>query len=173
MNRRLYFVLPDVKSSRSMMRDLLLASLSAKRIHFLASPSTQLGDLPEATVSERTELVDGWVIGMGLGALLGAAIGFLAAWIPLWPYSNPSPIIIVLIGGIVGFIGGGLWAGMVASHVPNHRIKPYKDQIAEGKVLMILLVPFYRTKEIRKLVAKKHPEAVYGGTWPTDHVIFP
>ncbi|MES2498932.1 MAG: hypothetical protein V4605_10305 [Pseudomonadota bacterium] len=173
MNRRLYFILPDVKSAHSMMHDLLLASLSAKHIHFLANPSVQLGDLPEATVSERSELVDGWVIGVWLGALIGVAIGFLITWFPLEAYSKPAPAIIILICGIIGFIGGGLWAGVVASHIPNHRIKPYKTQLEQGKLLMILLVPFYRIKEIRQLVAKKHPEAVYGATFPTDHIIFP
>ena len=42
-----------------------------------------------------------------------------------------------------------------------------------GKVLMMVLVPFHRVEEIRALVAKKHPEAVYDGTWPSEHVIFP
>jgi hypothetical protein len=62
---------------------------------------------------------------------------------------------------------------VVATTIPNARLKPFEKQIAHGRVLMMVLVPFHRIKEIRKLVLKKHPEAAYRGTWPTDHVIFP
>ena len=40
-------------------------------------------------------------------------------------------------------------------------------------LLMMVLIPFHRVEEIRSLVVKKHPEAVYDGTWPSEHVIFP
>jgi len=38
---------------------------------------------------------------------------------------------------------------------------------------MMVLVPFHRINDVRALVLKKHPEAAYRGTWPTDHVMFP
>jgi hypothetical protein len=36
-----------------------------------------------------------------------------------------------------------------------------------------VLVPFHRINEIRRLVAKKHPDALYEGVTPADHVMFP
>lgn len=174
MNRRLYFMLPDTEHAHVMMNDLLLARFDANRIHFLAKPGTPMGDLPEATISERTDLIDGWEIGMGLGALLGLAAGLITIIIPTWWYTKPVPVIpTVLICTLIGVLAGGFWTALVASTIPNARLKRFEQQIDQGKVLMIVLVPFHRVKEVRKLVAKKHPEAAYRGAWPTDHVMFP
>lgn len=173
MNRRLYFMLPDVEDAHAMMDEMLLARVNDKHIHFLASPGTPMGDLPIATVSERTDLIDGWEIGMGLGALLGMVAGLLAVYIPPWPYTEQVPRIAILICVIIGFLGGGLWTAMVASSIPNVRLKRFEPDLARGKILMMVLVPFHRTREITELVAKKHPEAIYSGTWPTDHAVFP
>ncbi len=174
MNRRLYFLLPDVTSAHEMMHDVLLARINDKRIHFIARPGMSLGDLPEATVSERTELLaEGWEIGVGLGAFLGLIAGLVALAISSRWSTEPVSISIVSICMALGFVSGGLWTALVATAVPNHKLKPFKKQIAHGKVLMILLVPFHRVKDIRTLVAKKHPEANFKGTWPTDHVMFP
>lgn len=175
MNRRLYFLLPDVTSAHEIMHDLLLARVNDKHIHFIARPGMPLGDLPEATLSERTELlVKGWETGVGLGALFGIIAGLLAMAISTWWVTVPVPIIIIVsICVAIGFASAGLWTELIASAVANYRLKPFKKQIAHGKVLMIVLVPFHRVKDIRTLVAKKHPEANYKGTWPSDHVMFP
>lgn len=174
MNRRLYFILPDTASAQAMMNDLLLARLNGERIHFLAKPGTSMGDLPDATISERTDLIDGWEIGMGLGALLGFFLGLIAISIPTWWYTKPVSIMAtLLICTLIGFLGGGFWTAVVATTIPNAQLKPFEESIANGKVLMMTLVPFHRVNEIRELVSKKHPEATYRGTWPTDHVIFP
>ncbi len=173
MNRRLYFMLPDVQSAHAMMDDLLLARVNADRIHFLAKPGVELGDLPEATIVERTDLLEGWEIGSGLGALLGLIAGLLAVWIPPWPFEDPVPLIAIPICIVVGFVAGGAWTAIVASAIPDHRLQPFQADIERGMVLMMVLVPFHRVQEVRDLVARKHPEAVYDGTWPTDHAIFP
>jgi len=174
MNRRLYFILPDVASAHATLDDLLLARVNANRIHFLAKAGTDMGDLPEATISERSDLIDGWEIGMGLGALLGLILGLAAISVPVWWYTAPIPTFPTLVICIlVGIIGGGFWTAVVASTIPNVRLKPFEKQIAKGKVLMMVLVPFHRINDVRALVLKKHPEAAYRGTWPTDHVMFP
>lgn len=174
MNRRLYFMLPGVESAHTMMNDLLLARVNANRIHFLAKPGTPMGDLPEATVSERSDLIEGWEIGMGLGALFGLVAGLVAISIPTWWYTQPIPVIpTLLICTLTGFLGGGFWTAVVATTIPNARLKPFEEHIAKGRVLMMVLVPFHRTHEIRELVENKHPEAAYRDTWPTDHVMFP
>lgn len=173
MNRRLYFMLPDIPSAHAMMNDMLLARVNADHIHFLAKPETDLGILPKANIVERTDFLEGWEAGTLLGGVLGLFAGLLAVWIPPWPFEDPVPLLAIPICIIVGLISGGLWTGMVASAIPDHRLKPFEKDIAKGKVLMMTLIPFHRVNEIRALVARKHPEAVYDGTWPSDHVIFP
>lgn len=173
MNRRLYFMLPDVQSAHGMMDDLLLARVNADHIHFLAKPGVDLGDLPEASIVERTDFLEGWEIGTLLGGVLGLIAGLLAIWIPPWPFADPVPMIAIPICIVIGLISGGLWTGIVASAIPDHRLEPFQPDIERGMVMMMVLVPFHRVQEVRSLVAKKHPEAVYDGTWPTDHAIFP
>ena len=51
MNRRLYFILPDVDISRKVENDLLLARIGGQHMHFLGKRGTELLDLPEATSS--------------------------------------------------------------------------------------------------------------------------
>lgn len=174
MKRRLYFLLPDVKSANTVMNDLLLARISANNIHFLAKPGTPMGDLPEATVSERTDLIEGWEIGMGLGALLGLVLGLIALSVPSWWYTMELPTVTtLLICTLAGLLAGGLMTALVATTIPNAQLKQFERQIAKGRVLMIVLAPFHRVNEIRRKVTNGHPEAVYRGTWPTDHAIFP
>ena len=174
MKRRLYFILPDVKSAHAMMHDLLLARVNADSIHFLARPGTPMGDLPEATISERTDLFEGLEIGTGLGAILGLVLGLIALSIPTWWYTIPLPTVTtLLICTLVGLLVGGLMTALVATTIPNTQLKQFEGQIAKGQVLMIVLTPFHRFHEIRQKVVNGHPEATYQGTWPTDHVIFP
>ena len=49
MNRRMYFVLPDVNMSEQVERDLLLAHIDSGRMHFIGKRGTDLRNLPEAT----------------------------------------------------------------------------------------------------------------------------
>lgn len=174
MNRRLYFMLPDVKSAHIMFNDLLLARVNANNIHFLAKPGTPMADLPEASIAERTDLIEGWEVGMGLGTLVGFASGLVALMIPTWWYTKPIPVSAnILICTLTGLLIGGLWTALAATNIPNTKLKKFEKKIAKGQVLMIVLAPFHRVQEVKNLVIEKHPEAAYSGTWPTDHVIFP
>lgn len=174
MKRRLYFLLPDVESAHAMMHDLLLARVNADSIHFLAKPGAPMGDLPEATISERTDLIEGLEIGMGLGSLLGLALGLVALSIPTWWYTAPLPTITtLLIFTLAGLLVGGFMTALVATTIPNARLKQFEGRIAKGQVLMMVLAPFHRVREVRQKIVHGHPEADYRGTWPTDHVIFP
>ncbi len=174
MNRRLYFMLPNVDSAHVMMNELLLARVTANRVHFLAKADTPMGDLPEAAVSERTDLIEGWEIGTGLGALAGLAAGLVAIAIPTWWYTKPIPTLaMVLICTLVGLLAGGVWTAIVATNLPNKQLSRFESRIAKGQVLMIVISPFQRVQEIRDLVTNKHPEVSFDGVWPTEHVLFP
>lgn len=171
MNRRLYFMLPDVKSAHRMMDELLLARVEARHIHFLAKPGISLGDLPVATVSQRTDTIYGGEMGLALGAAMGLIGGTLAVQFPPWHY--PVPMFAIAITTVVGALSGAWWTSLVATGIPNSNLKQFEAQFEQGQVLMIVSAPFHKIQEIHERIAKAHPEAVYSGTWPTDHVVFP
>jgi hypothetical protein len=56
---------------------------------------------------------------------------------------------------------------MVASSVPNSRLKMFQRDMDDGKVLMMVDVPMRRVQEICELIARRHPEALSGGFEPT------
>lgn len=77
MNRRLYFVLPDVDTSLQVERELLLAKICDHHMHFIGKRGTNLKDLPEATALQKSDIKHGIQVGLFSGALGGAAIGML------------------------------------------------------------------------------------------------
>lgn len=172
MRRRLYFMLPDVGSARQMMDEMLLARIEASHIHFHARPDIALGDLPEASTAQRTAMLLGGEVGIALGAGLGLLAGLLADTFTPW-YVPAQTHTILLITIAIGGVCGALWMSLVAMALPNGKLAAFRWQIEQGQVLMMVNVPLRQVEKIRSVMAKKHPEAIYGGTWPTDHVVFP
>ena len=113
MRRRLYFVLPDVESARTMLNDMLLARIEVRHIHFLSRRGSLPDDLPEATVMQKTDIVHGAQTGLAIGAIVGAAAGFLLVMFP------PEGMTLKLMAVLAVALGGalfGMWASsMVAS----------------------------------------------------------
>ena len=67
MKKRLYFMLPDFQSARSMLDEMLLARVEERHIHFLAKRGTLPDDLPEASVLQKTDIVHGAEMGLVIG----------------------------------------------------------------------------------------------------------
>lgn len=178
MRRRLYFVLPNVKSAHVMMNELLLARIDAEHIHFHARPDIPLGDLPEANVLEKTDVVYcgelGLILGAGLGFVAGVLAVMFSSTVTFSHLFGHVPLIAIPVCVVIGAISSALWSGLLATTIPHHRVAMFETQIAQGQVLMMVSVHFHRVSEIRDFLLKCHPEAAYGGVWPTaDHVLFP
>lgn len=165
MRRRLYFVLPDAASANQMFNDLLLARIDWKHIHFLARPDVALGDLPEATVLQKTDIVHGAELGMMIGGAAGVLGGVLVVLFP--PGGITLQLGAVLLAAIAGALFGTWVASMAASAIPNSRLQPFEKAIERGQVLMMVDVPLYRVAATRELVERRHPEATSGGVEPT------
>lgn len=171
MRRRLYFVVPDLKSAHVVMNELLLARIGASCIHFHAKPGKQLGNLPKANILEKTDVVYAGIGGFLFGAGFGFLGGLLAYLVPWW-FGPVNPTVMPYCM-IIGGIACAAWAGALSCGVPCHHLDRYKEPIEAGKILMIVLVPMHRLSEIRELLHRTHPEAAYSGIWPTEHVMFP
>jgi hypothetical protein len=160
MRRRLYFLLPGIDSAKRTADDLLLARIEDRHMHFLARRGTDLGELREASYLQKTDLLHGAGIGLALGGVGGLILGAVIVAFP--PVGNPQ-LGTVLITTLIG-AGLGAWmASMAAAAVPNSRLKQFQEQIGEGKILLMVDVPYAQVDRIRDLVTARHPEAVAGG----------
>ncbi|MEX0958280.1 MAG: DUF1269 domain-containing protein [Burkholderiales bacterium] len=165
MKRRLYFLLPDVPTAERTLRDLLLARVEIGHIHCLAKRETDLGELPEAGILQKTDLVHGAAVGVAIGGGAGVAAGALAIAFP--PEGVSLQLVTVLVAGLVGALFGAWVSSMAGTAIPNSRLAGFHRAIEAGSVLMMVDVPLNRAHEIRELVAKRHPEAVAAGIEPT------
>ncbi len=75
MRLRLYYLRPGLPSARKLADDLLLARIEDRHMHFLGKRGTDYGDLHEASVLQKTDIVHGAETGLAIGGLLGAVIG--------------------------------------------------------------------------------------------------
>ena len=165
MRRRLYFMLPDVECARAMLNDLLLARIECRHIHFLSRRDSLPDDLPQASVLQKTDIVHGAQSGIAIGGIVGAAAGALLVFFP--PAGATLALMTVLLVAIGGAVFGAWVSSMVASSVPNTRLKSFERDMEAGKVLMMVDVPMRRQQEICDTIARRHPEAASGGFEPT------
>jgi hypothetical protein len=165
MNRRLYFVLPNVEISLLVERDFLLAKISDDHMHFLGKRGTDLQDLPEATTAEKTDLIHGCMVGLMAGAMIGAVIGLLLYVLRdyIFPVEMGVILLFFLLGGVFGVWVSGI---LIGSSTPNAKLKEFEQTIQAGHILLMVDVPVERVDEIRKLVLTHHPEAEDHGRDP-------
>jgi hypothetical protein len=165
MRRRLYFLLPDVPSTQQVVNDLLLARVEARRMHVLGRRDTDLRELPQANVLQKTDVIHGAQTGVVLGAALGALGGVLFTIYP--PGDSTLPLVTILVGALLGALFGFWASSLVGAAVPNSRLKPFQVWIERGMLLLMIDVPSRDMRRIADLVIHQHPQAVPGGSEPT------
>ncbi|HMN80188.1 MAG TPA: DUF1269 domain-containing protein [Burkholderiaceae bacterium] len=161
MRHRLYWVLPDLASARRTANDLLLARIEDRHMYFLALRGTDLGELHEANLLQKTDIRHGAAVGFMIGALLGVASTALIAW--LKPYGLQVGHVESLLLVVASALFGTWVASMIGSSVPNSRLKRFEDDMRHGRILLIVDVPARRVGEIRARLTHGHPEAAWGG----------
>ncbi|WP_445231187.1 DUF1269 domain-containing protein [Duganella rhizosphaerae] len=163
MRRRLYFMLPDVPSARSMLDELLLARIEIGHMRFMARDGLP-SDMPDVSFLQKTDLVHGAQLGVVIGAIVGLGAGVFLTLFPVDGMTlRTAAILLVALGGA---IFGGWASGMNAAAVPNTRLKQFMPRIEQGQVLLIVDVPVRRVEEIEEMIAKRHPEISFGGMEP-------
>ena len=60
--RRLYFLLPNLSATHKVVDELLLARVTEKQIHVIAREGTELGDLPEASLIQKSDFIPPWSV---------------------------------------------------------------------------------------------------------------
>jgi hypothetical protein len=165
MKRRMYILLPTLKETKTTFDDMLLARVPDFNIHVLARRGTDLEDLPEATVMQKSDLVHGAELGLFVGGMLGLLLGTLLLNFP--PEGLPNSMGIILVLGFFGAIFGAWASSFVAMSAPNTQLAQFKQDIEQGKFLMMIDVPRDKVETVSKMIAHKHPVAINKGIEPT------
>jgi hypothetical protein len=161
--RRLYFLLPNVEVAHKVVDELLLARIEERHIHVIAPEGVALGDLPEATLLQKSDFIPAVERGIALGGAAGVLAGLAAIAMPGIVVAGGALLAMSLLGA-----GMGAWlGGMIGMDVDNTRVKEFQSAIEKGEILMMIDVPKDRVSEIETLVRKHHPEADFEGTEPT------
>jgi hypothetical protein len=158
-------MLPDTASARRIRDELLLAQIENTHIHVMAKDGVPLNGLHEASVLQTTDFVHGAETGLAVGGGIGIIAGLVAVIFP--PAGVDLQFVTILLTALIGAAFGAWAASMVASSIPNSRLKTFESAIAAGRVLMMVDVPAGRVGEIRQLIAAHHPEATSSGIEPT------
>jgi len=158
MNRRLYFMLPDVEHCKELVNELHNTGIKDSAIHIIARDDIPLEGLHKASALQKTEFAHGLGAGAGVGGIAGMLAGVLAVVFP--------PAGVVLGGGavifattLVGASFGTLLSGLIARDIPNHELENFQNAILNGSILLLLDIATTRIDEITKLIKKTHPEA--------------
>jgi hypothetical protein len=163
--RRIYVLLPDVKSASRIVDELLLRRIEWRHVHVLAAPGVPLEDLQEATLAQRSDLLPALARGTASGGVTGMLAGLVAMAFP--------PAGLTIAGGAVVLMtlasaGIGAWtATMIGVDVPNTRLKRFEEAVAKGELLMMVDVKTDRVDEIEAVIRQHHPEADVEGHDPT------
>jgi len=162
--RRLYFMVPDIDTAKTVVDELLLKRVDEHHIHVVAKEGTPMGDLPEANLFQKSDFIPAMERGLAVGGFTGLFAGLAAMTFP--------PAGLVLAGGAVlgtSLAGAGIGAwisGMIGMDVPNSQIEKFETAIQSGEILMMVDIPRERVEEIEALVQQHHPDADMGGTEP-------
>lgn len=164
--RRLYFLIPDVNSAKTIVDELLLARIEARHIHIAAKDHHALteANLPEANLLQESDFVPAVERGLAIGGATGILAGIAAITVP--------GVGLALGGGAIlgiGLAGAGLGAwvsGMIGISAPSSRLADFEAAVGEGQLLMMVDVPKGKVDSITELVKSHHPEAHVEGTEP-------
>jgi hypothetical protein len=161
MKRRLYFLLPNVDSAKTVHNELLLARIEERNMHVLARDDISLNGLPEASLLEKSDLIHGLQLGFIIGGFTGIVLAMstylLGMIVPGWETISMGGII------VAGAFIGSWTSSMVAINMQNTRLKEFMKEVNSGELLYMVDVPVHRIDEISKLVDSKHPEASMRG----------
>jgi hypothetical protein len=131
----------------------------------MAKEGMPLTGLHEASILQKSDFVHGAETGLAVGGGIGIVAGLVAVFFP--PAGVDLELVTILVTALIGAAFGAWAASMVASSIPNSRLKAFESAITAGHILMMVDAPSGRVEEIRQLVASHHPEAIGSGIEPT------
>ncbi|GAB6039592.1 hypothetical protein [Endothiovibrio diazotrophicus] len=157
MIRRMFFLFPDHHHAETAVQELEQAGVEHRRIHAVARPDIDLGQLPRATAaqaSDRVRRLERWAWNANQVLFWGA---FTAALFAAY-YGSAGWMIAMVAVMITTFV-----LGLLDIRLPTARIGQMSGAIAHGEIVLMVDQPMERVPEIEGRIHRDHPEAAIGG----------
>lgn len=165
MRRRLYFLMPDIRRTRQILDELLLARIEERHIHILARDGTPMEGLPAANLLQRSDFLHGISTGLAIGGATGILAGLITTlYSPGSVDFGGGTVLALALAGA----GIGAWAaGMIGTDVPNSRLQKFMPAIERGEILLMVDVRLGKIQQVSDMIHRHHPEASDHGIEPT------
>lgn len=157
MSNRIYFLLPDLKSCRAVVKDLLQSGVNERHIHVVGNRFTPLEGLNQASSLQTSELKHGVELGLSVGGAAGLLGGLIAVSFP------PAGLVLgggaLLAAALAGAGGAALVSALIAKDIPNHKLQAFQDAVSAGQLLLLVDVAKHHMGAVLEIVRQHHPEA--------------
>lgn len=164
MSRRLYFLLPDLEHTRTVVDELNVAHIDPAHLHVIAGNDADIGDLPPATVAQRGDAGNRLEHLLWNGNLVLFFLAF-AASVAILAAGKPLLALIPVCLMLLTFFAGQRFT----VSVPNTHLSDLRDALRHQEVLLMVDVPAERVKEVEDIVHRRHPEAIVSGVgWAVE-----
>lgn len=166
--KRLYFLAPNTAIAHQVVDSFMDAGSEEHQIHVVAAPGTDLENLPQATLAEKSYLLPALKKGAGYGGSMGLLFGLAAINLPT----------AVLAGGALltmGAIGAGMGAFLgclIGADKENLHVSEAASAIENGQLLILVDVAEERVGEYETLIKQHYPDVTLKSTEAT-HPDFP
>jgi len=161
MRRRLFFLLPNVESARTVKEELIKADIAIKHQHYYARDGLLPHDLPLANVLHKTDIVHSAEVGMGIGGIAGLLAGGL--WLIFPPESLGMRMLALFSSMLVGSLYGAWASARAAATIPSPALERFSHGLDAGQILLMLDVPLNRLTEVKQMLERNHPDYQFGG----------
>lgn len=157
--KRLYFLVPDLKTTHDIARELEKTGITHSHIHAVgnAEAGAQLtaSHVHEASLLQTTKLLPNLKKGIFFGLVITLILFVLSNWF------LPDSIEVSGLGILAVFVFGcgfGIWlSGMIGLSMKDPIIEKNEDYVAQGHFILIVDIPKVRVEELVKKITKHHP----------------
>jgi hypothetical protein len=163
----LYFLVPNQGITHKVVEELHERGLDDDAIGVIARDDIELQDLPEADVSEISDVKPSARRGIAVGGATGLMAGLVVNIVP----GGLALGGVALAAATVAGSAFGAWvSSLVGVSVPNSEVETYRQAIDHGQILMVVHTGKADNDDLRSAITKHHPEVVFGGE---EHVLPP
>lgn len=166
--KRLCFVSPDLSHTRHVVDDLRENGIPDLHIYVVGKEGTELEDLPDSG-PESDDFLPAYERGLAFGGAGGLLAGLFALTLPGTGMVIGGGAVLLFTLYSAGF--AALLAGLVGASLPSSRLAQFREEIEQGRFLVMADVPRDMVEHFEGVVRRLDPEVEVMGIEPPAPVI--